>query len=94
MSGLDQTRTDIMIRLLPGSSRNQVIGREGDSYKVKVTSPPVDRKANKALVVLLAKRFRIARSSIEIVSGKSSRLKTVRVHGVSVEDVIRLMGGD
>ena len=84
--------TDIKIKLLPRSSRNQIIGKEGDLYKVKVTSPPLDGKANKALVQLLAKTLGISKGKIEIISGESSRLKTVRIHGLSEEVITLLLG--
>jgi uncharacterized protein (TIGR00251 family) len=58
---------------------------------VKVTSPPVNGKANKALIDLLAKRLGVPKGNIEIVSGKSSRDKSVRIHGLSLEAVALLL---
>ena len=84
-------QTRIRVKVLPGSSRNQVIGKEGDVFKVKLTSPPVERRANKALIELLAKRLRIAKGRIEIISGKSSRLKTVRISGLSLEEITQVL---
>jgi uncharacterized protein (TIGR00251 family) len=80
-------KTDIKIRVLPRSSRNQIVGRDGDVFKVKGTSPPVDGMANQALIELLAKRLGVPKRRIEIISGKSSRLKSVRIHGLSLEDI-------
>ena len=82
---------DIKIKLIPRSSRNQIMGRDGDTFKVKVTSPPVDGKANKALIELLARKFRVSRGNIEITSGKSSRMKSVRIYGLSLKDVDTLL---
>ncbi|MGD9076528.1 MAG: DUF167 domain-containing protein [Desulfobacteraceae bacterium] len=84
-------QTRIRVKVLPRSSRNQVIGKEGDVFKVNLTSPPVEGKANKALIELLAKRLRIAKGRIEIISGKSSRLKTVRISGLSLEDITQVL---
>ncbi|MFC1531978.1 DUF167 domain-containing protein [Thermodesulfobacteriota bacterium] len=83
----------IKIKLLPGSSKNQIVGKEGDVYKVKVTSPPVDGKANRALISLLAKQLGIPKGSIEIKAGKSSRIKLVRVNRLSKVDIYRLLDG-
>ena len=80
-------QTRIRVKVLPRSSTNQIIGQEGDLFKVKLTSPPVEGKANKALIELLAKRLRIAKGRIEIISGKGSRLKTVRISGLSLEEI-------
>lgn len=84
-------KTDIKVRLIPRSSKNQVVGRDNDLFKVKVTPPPVDGLANKALIELLAKRLGIPKASIEIISGKRTRLKSLRIHGLSLEDITRLL---
>ncbi len=84
-----RTETVIRVKLLPKSSRNQVVGREGDHFKVKVTAPPVEGRANKALIELLAKKLGVSKSHIEIISGKSSRLKSIRIDGLSQEGIIR-----
>ena len=84
-------QTHIRVKVLPKSSRNKIIGREGNLFKVKLTSAPVEGKANKSLIELLAKRLGIAKKRIEIISGKSSRLKTVRIYGLSLEDVSSLL---
>ena len=84
-----QIMTVIRIKLLPKSSRNQVVGREGDHFKVKVTAPPIEGRANKALIDLLAKKLSIPKRHIEIISGKSSRFKSVRIDGLSQKDIIR-----
>jgi len=89
-----QIKTDIRIKLLPRSSKSQVMGKEGEFYKVKVNSPPVDGEANKELIFLISKRLRIPKGSIEIISGKTSRMKVVRVTGIDEKSVTRLMQAD
>ncbi|MBW1915614.1 MAG: DUF167 domain-containing protein [Deltaproteobacteria bacterium] len=81
----------IKIKLLPRSSINQVTGKQDGVYRIKVTAPPVDGKANNALINLLAKRLRRPKRDIEIVSGKGSRLKSVRIYGLSSEMISQLM---
>ena len=75
------------VKLLPRSSMNKIVGFEGDILKVKVKSAPVDGLANKDLILLLSKRLRVAKERIEIISGRKSRLKTVRVHGIEKNDL-------
>jgi hypothetical protein len=89
-----ETKTDIKIKLLPRSSKSQIMGREGEFYKVKVNSPPVDGEANKELISLIAKRLKISKGSIEIVTGKTSRMKVLRVFGIDAESASRLMETD
>lgn len=84
-------KTDIKIRLLPRSSHNQVVGRKGDEVRIKVTAPPVDGKANKALIDFLAKVLAVPKQSLEIVSGKRSRLKTVRICNRSLQQVLSFL---
>ena len=71
-----------------------IVGRKGDVYRVKVTSPPVDGKANNALISFLSKRLGIGKGNIEIISGKGSRMKRVRIHGLSSEDIVERLGKD
>ena len=83
-----QYRTDIKVKLLPRSSKNQIIGKEGDTFMAKVTSPPVDGLANKALIKMLAKRLGIPGRDIELISGKKSRMKSIRIYGLSQEEIM------
>jgi uncharacterized protein (TIGR00251 family) len=79
------------VKLLPRSSKNQILGKEREVYRVKVTASPVQGSANKALVTLLAKKLRIPKKDIEIVSGKSSRLKMIRIYGLPSEKMSLLL---
>jgi uncharacterized protein len=89
-----QIKTDIRIKLLPRSSKSQVMGKEGEFYKVKVNSPPVDGEANKELISLIAKRLGISKGSIEIIAGKTSRMKVLRLIGIDEASVSRMMETD
>lgn len=79
------------VKLLPRSAMNKIVGFEGDILKIKVKSAPVDGLANKDLMLLLSKRLRVAKERIEIISGRKSRLKTVRVHGIEKNDLSLLL---
>jgi uncharacterized protein (TIGR00251 family) len=75
------------LRVSPGASRSQVVGRHGDAWKVRVGAPPESGKANEALLGLLAATLEIPRKQIEIATGRGSRDKTIVVHGLSEADV-------
>ena len=75
--------TVIKVKVLPRSSRTEIAGRENDVYRVKLTDPPVEGRANKALIAFLAEKLGVPKRDIEIVSGKTGRLKTVRINGMS-----------
>lgn len=86
-SSAGQIKTEIKVRVVPRSSRNQIIGVEDGIFKIKLTAPPVDGKANKALIEFLARRLGLAKGSVEIISGERSRQKSVRIHGLSLKEV-------
>ena len=81
----------ICVKVLPRSSVNQISGDEEGVIKVKLTAPPVEGKANKALVQFLAKKLGVARRDVEIVSGERSRVKSIRIYGLSPEDVMGML---
>jgi len=75
----------------PRSSRNEFAGLHGDALKLRLTTPPVDGKANKAVVSFLAKLFKIPKSAIIIKSGLQSRSKKIVLSGLNEHDVRRLL---
>ena len=79
--------TDITVKVIPRSSRPGIVGWESKALKVKVGAAPVEGLANKALVTLLAQKLGIGKGRVEIVSGKSSRMKTVRIYGLSPKEL-------
>jgi uncharacterized protein (TIGR00251 family) len=79
------------LKVIPGSSRNQIaLGEEG-TLKVKVTSPPVEGKANEAVRRILAKALGLPKGRIALLSGAHSRTKTIRIEGCSLEDATRIL---
>lgn len=83
----------INIKVDPRSSRSGVVGPYGNALKVKLTSPPVEGKANKELIGILAKEFGIRKKDVEIISGESSRNKVVRLTGVKSMDNMKTKKG-
>jgi len=81
-----QNNLTLRIKVEPRSSKSEIVGPYGDGIKVKLTSPPVDGKANKELIELLSKELKIPRKNIEIISGQSSKNKVVRIIGLNKID--------
>ena len=69
----------IQVSIIPRSSMNKVEQISDGVYKVKVTAPPVDNKANEALIKALAKHFDIPRQSIAILRGATKKRKLVAI---------------
>lgn len=65
--------------VLPRSSRNMVAGLHNGALKLKLTAPPVDNAANKECAAFLSKTLKVPKSSIDIVSGNTSRNKQILV---------------
>ncbi|HEY4937625.1 MAG TPA: DUF167 family protein [Actinomycetota bacterium] len=66
----------------PKAARSALIGMHGGALKAKVKAPPVEGKANQALLDLLAGALGVPRGRLTLVSGEQSRNKRVRVDGV------------
>ncbi len=79
----------LAVKLQPRASKNEIGAALGDELRIKVTAPPVDAAANQALIELLADTFDCARSQVELIRGQTSRHKTIRLHGLSVEAVVQ-----
>lgn len=77
----------IRVRVQPKARRSAIDGTHGDALRVRLTAPPVDGKANAALIALLSQELGVARSAVSIVLGEGSRDKVVAVEGISVEQV-------
>ncbi len=77
----------LKIYLQPKASKNEIVGPYRDGIKVRITAPPVEGKANDALVQFLAKVLKISGSRIEIVRGHHSREKTLKISGMEEQEL-------
>ncbi len=75
------------VHVQPRASRMEICGIQGDSLKVRLTSPPVDDAANRQLEEFIAKRLRLAKSKVSVISGSKSRHKRVLVRDMKAETV-------
>jgi len=75
----------------PRSSRNELAGLHDDALKLRLTTPPVDGKANMAVIAFLAKLLKIPKSAILIRSGLQSRSKKLLMTGLDEYYVRRLL---
>lgn len=80
---------DILVQ--PRASREGVGPLVGDRLKVAVNSPPVDGEANAAVVRTVAAALGLRSSSVEIIRGHTSRRKTVKIQGITLQDLQRLL---
>lgn len=83
----------IQVKVVPRASREEISVEEDGVYKVKLTAPALEGKANKALVGLLSKRLHISKSRVEILSGEHSRTKKISIDSMAPDDIGRLLVG-
>lgn len=77
----------LSVYVQPRASKNGFTALHGQEIKLAVTAPPVDNKANKAVIGYLATFFRIPKRSIELVNGQNSRHKRLIVSGLDEEQI-------
>ena len=81
----------IKLHVHPGAKRNGISGFLGTSIKFDLQTPPVDGKANAALLKNLAKMLKCSKSSIILVSGETSRDKTLEIRGINKDALINIL---
>lgn len=74
---------ELLVRVVPNASKNEVVGEHNGRLKVKICKPPEDGKANKELARFLATAFGVSKSSVEIQAGGKIREKKLFIHGVN-----------
>lgn len=83
-------RCVLEVRVIPGASRDEIVGWEADgSLKIKVRAPPFDGRANEAVLCFLADYWKIHRRHIGILSGATSRRKRLEITGLSLDEIRR-----
>jgi hypothetical protein len=80
----DSTSVSLAVHVQPKASRTRIAGLHGEALKLCITSPPVDGKANAAVIQFFAKLFKIPRAAVTLASGEASRDKRIILAGVSL----------
>lgn len=75
----------LTLHIQPGAKKTEFAGEHGDALKIRLAAPPVDGKANAALLAFLAGALGVARSAVTLRSGETSRRKVVQVDGITPE---------
>lgn len=75
------------VRVHPGAKRNAITGEHDGAVKISLTTPPTDGRANDALIAFLAGQLGVPRASITLLTGATSRSKTLRIAGKCAAEV-------
>ena len=71
----------LVVHVQPGAAHTEVTGLHGDALKIRLAAPPVDGKANEALLSFIAEKFAVPQRDVELLRGGQSRHKRVKVIG-------------
>lgn len=83
-------RITLTLHIQPGAKKTEFAGRHGDALKIRLAAPPVDGKANEALIKFLAETLHLPKSAVTLKSGQSSRRKVLEVCGATSASVAGL----
>ena len=88
----ETTPTRIAVKVQPGASRDRLIGKTGDEWKIALTAPPVEGRANRACTEFLARLLGLPRSAVTLVHGETSRRKLIQIDGLLPSEVESKLG--
>jgi uncharacterized protein len=80
-------RITLTLHIQPGAKRTECAGLHGDALKIRLAAPPVDGKANAALVDFIATALGLPKAAVVLKSGQTSRRKAVEITGATASAV-------
>ena len=84
-------RITLTLHIQPGAKKTEFAGLHGDALKIRLAAPPVDGKANEALIRFVADALKLPKSALNLKSGHTSRRKVLEVQGTTAEAIAHLM---
>jgi len=82
------------VHVVPRASLSEIIGEYNGALHVRLAAPPVDGAANDELVRTLARSLKLPQSSVEIITGRRSRIKQLRVTGARLDMLRKILGSN
>lgn len=86
----DKATVTLTLHIQPGAKKTEIAGEHGDALKIRLAAPPVDGKANAALLAYLAETLGVAKSAVTLKSGQTSRRKVVEIVGAVHFSILNL----
>lgn len=80
----------LTVQVIPKASRTELVSWDGQILKIRLNAVPEKGKANKELISFLSKTFKVSKSSIELIRGETSKLKTFEI-GISQENFTKVI---
>jgi uncharacterized protein len=82
-------RITLTLHIQPGAKKTEFAGLHGDALKIRLAAPPVDGKANEALIRFVAETLALPKSAVSLKSGLTSRRKVLEIQGATQAAVAR-----
>ena len=82
------------VRVVPRASRSEIAGEYNGALRVRIAAAPVEGAANRELIKVLAKSFKLPQNAVEIVSGANAKNKIVRIRGANAAKLEQLVPSD
>jgi uncharacterized protein (TIGR00251 family) len=86
-------KSRLTLKVRPGARKTAFAGRHGDAWKLQVAAPPVDGKANEAIVRFLAKLAGVPAAGVRIVTGLTGSMKIVELDGIDPDALDKVIVG-
>ena len=83
-------RITLTLHIQPGARKTEVAGLHGEALKIRLAAPPVDGKANEALLRFVAETLGLPKSAVGLKSGQTSRRKVLEISGATATAIARL----
>lgn len=79
LGGYSVSMTKLSVHIIPNASSSHVVGKEGNAWKIRISAPPIEGRANEAIIELLSEILDIPKTSISLMRGGSSKIKLLDV---------------
>ncbi len=83
----------LTLHIQPGAKKTEIAGRHGEALKIRLAAPPVDGKANEALIKFVAQTLGLPKAAVRLKSGQTSRQKVLAVEGSNPAQIAALEDG-
>ncbi len=82
----------IDVKLKPNSKKSEILGFKDGCLHINVKEQPIEGRANKAMIEILAKKLRIAKSCIELKKGQKAKMKKVEIGCIDEKEILKIIG--
>jgi uncharacterized protein len=83
---------EVQLHVLPRAKRSEIAGLHNGALKVRITAPPVDDAANRAIVEFISRLLDLPKSNVHILAGLKSREKTLQLKGITLNRFLEVIG--